>query len=102
MHLRTSGSRRSFLAALALTGTILAAPAAVAGYTTSYPEGGTWIYGVNDGRVFSSYNHQSLSHTASVDNGTVYGTKCKAPGIAASVSAPARPGVVDHAYYNFC
>ncbi|KQQ03339.1 MULTISPECIES: lactococcin 972 family bacteriocin [unclassified Rathayibacter] len=102
MSLRTPGSRRSFLTGLALAGTILAAPAAAAAYTTSYPEGGTWIHGVSSGRVLSSYQHGSRWHRASVDNGTLYRSSCRAPSGTAAVSAPARPLQVDYAYYSFC
>ncbi|MWV48666.1 hypothetical protein GRS96_05150 [Rathayibacter sp. VKM Ac-2803] len=102
MSFRAPGSRRSFLAALALTGTILVAPAAAAAYTTSYPEGGTWIHGVSNGTVLSSYQHPSRWHRASVDNGTIHRTGCTSPTRAAGVSAPARPFQTDYAYYSFC
>lgn len=102
MSFRTSGSRRSLLATLALAGTILAAPAAAAAYTTSYPEGGTWIHGVSNNTVLSSYNHPSRAHRASIDNGSLKRTSCTAQGRAASISGAARAGIVDHAYYAFC
>lgn len=99
---RAPGSRRSFLAAVALAGTMLVAPAAAAAYTTAHPEGGTWYYGVSNGTVLSSYNHPSRSHRASVFNGNHYGTACTAKKRVASVSAPERPLVTDRAYYAFC
>ncbi|MCM6762968.1 lactococcin 972 family bacteriocin [Rathayibacter sp. ZW T2_19] len=99
---RAPGSRRSFVAALALAGTMLVAPAAAAAYTTAYPEGGTWYYGVSNGTVLSSYNHPSRSHRASVDNGRIHRSACKGRNVPASVSAPARPFIVDRAYYAFC
>ncbi|SMH42592.1 bacteriocin, lactococcin 972 family [Rathayibacter oskolensis] len=102
MSSRAPGSRRSFLATLALAGTILAAPAAVAAYSTSYPEGGTWTYGVSNGTVLSAYNHGSRVHRASVYNGTTYATACKSRNVMASISAPERPYVVDRAYYALC
>lgn len=33
---------------------------------TSYPEGGTWIYGVWSGEVHSVYHHNGSTHRASV------------------------------------
>lgn len=102
MSFRAPGSRRSFLATLALAGTMLAAPAAAAAYSTSYPEGGVWYSGVSNGTVMSAYNHGSRTHRASVYNGTTYRTACKARNAMASISAPERPFVVDRAYYAFC
>ncbi|MBO0985206.1 lactococcin 972 family bacteriocin [Rathayibacter sp. SD072] len=99
---RAPGSRRSFVVALALAGTMLVAPAAAAAYTTAYPEGGTWYYGVSNGTVLSSYNHPSKWHRASVNNGTNWRSNCTQPNRPASVSAPARKNVVDSAYYSFC
>ena len=99
---RAPGSRRSFVAALTLAGTMLVAPAAAAAYTTAYPEGGTWYYGVSNGTVLSSYNHPSRTHRASVHNGTTYSTGCKGRNTPASISAPERPFVTDRAFYAFC
>ena len=102
MSLRAPGSRRSLLATLALAGTIVAAPAAAAAYTTSYPEGGTWIHGVSNNTVLSSYQHPSRWHRASIDNGSVQTTSCTAKGRVAAINGRARVAVVDHAYYAFC
>ncbi|WP_230672974.1 lactococcin 972 family bacteriocin [Rathayibacter sp. Leaf248] len=96
------GSRRSLITTLALAGTLIAAPAAAAAYTTSYPEGGTWVHGVSNGDVLSSYNHPSRKHRASIDNGWLQSTGCKNPKVNAGIFGKARMWQTDYAYYAFC
>ncbi|NQX11748.1 hypothetical protein HQQ80_08945 [Microbacteriaceae bacterium VKM Ac-2855] len=99
---RKRGSRRSLITTLALAGTLIAAPAAAAAYTTSYPEGGTWIHGVSGGTVLSSYQQPSKNHRASINNGSLQQTSCKSPGVTAAISGPARAWTTDYAYYSWC
>ncbi|MCM6763171.1 lactococcin 972 family bacteriocin [Rathayibacter sp. ZW T2_19] len=97
-----------FLAALAVAVVVAATAATTASATTTYPDGGTWKYGIREYSstpyLYSEYFHASKTHKASTitsrgvlssSGWVVKGLWAKAPEKASNYSTS-----TNHWYYN--